>query len=95
MNMKRDVGSGETGSSDEAHYLRYFHVSHVSHVREPGRARGLRQANGRLLLFRLAGPRSPREQHSECATGDCYCQGSHIRHVRSLPRAPQATVTRH
>ena len=34
MNMKRDVGSGETGS-DEAPNLRYFHVSHVSHVREP------------------------------------------------------------
>ena len=34
MNMKRDVGSGETGS-DEAPRLRYFHVSHVSHVREP------------------------------------------------------------
>ena len=34
MNMKRDIGSGETGS-DEAQNLSYFHVSHVSHVREP------------------------------------------------------------
>ena len=32
MNMKRDVGCGETGS-DEAPRLRYFHMSHVSHVR--------------------------------------------------------------